>query len=741
MNPATNEPAADDDPRVLRAVQQYLDELEAGRRPDRREFGNRFPDLAEAMTPYLEALDMVHRASPAAAPPQASSPPPATGEAASSEPLGDFSIVREIGRGGMGVVYQAVQLSLGRPVALKVLPFAATLDPRRLQRFHNEARAAACMHHPNIVPVYAVGEVRGVHYYAMQLIEGQNLADLIADLRRAEPPTPSGRNGSPPSKDATGSELNQPAPLNCTAPDTQRFVGAQLTTQRAGRNLDYFRTVAGLIAQGAEGLDYAHGMGIIHRDVKPANLIVDGRRNVWLTDFGLAQFRADAGLTLTGDLVGTLHYMSPEQAGGQRALIDHRTDVYSLGATLYELLTLRPIFDGTDRPTVLHQVLHDEPRPPRSITKAIPPELETIVLKAVNKAPADRYATVRDLADDLHRFLRNEPIRARLPTVPQRARKFMRRHPSLLVASIILLVLLTLTSIVSAWLIRGSYERERLRAEEAEDRFQLAKQSVDEMIQLAQEDLIDKPHLEGLRKRMLEAALAYYQKFIELRRDDADARDLELTRNQVKSIVDDLTVLQGAGQHFLLKNAEVLNDLELSEEKRKSVGDLMKRLDAQRAQTFGRFRELTPDQRDKEFLDMARTNEAAVAEILSPEKLRRLRQIALQRQGPMAFRDPNVAVALRLTTRQKERIRAIEAETFLGLPERKPGSSPQERRQGARNMDEYRKLQEARWKKATEDMVAVLTTEQADQWRAMTGKPFKGPMAFFPPPGRPGPTR
>jgi hypothetical protein len=310
-----------------------------------------------------------------------------------------------------------------------------------------------------------------------------------------------------------------------------------------------------------------------------------------------------------------------------------------------------------------------------------------------------------------------------------------------LVASIILLVLLSAASLVSAWLIRDSYERERLRAEEAEDRFQLAKQSVDEMIQLAQEDLIDKPHLEGLRKRLLEAALAYYQKFIELRRDDADAQDLELTRNKVKSIVDDLTVLQGAGQHFLLKNAEVLNDLELTEEKRRSVGDLMKHLDEQRAQTFGRFHALTPEQRDKEFLDMARTNEAAVAGILSPEKIRRLRQIALQRQGPMAFRDPNVAAALKLTTRQKERIRAIEAETFLGPPERKPGSPPQERKAAGRSMDEYRKLQEARWKKATDDMVAVLTQEQADQWHAMTAKPFKGTMQFFPSPGRPGLTR
>jgi serine/threonine protein kinase len=624
-------------------------------------------------------------------------------------------------------------------VALKVLPFAATLDPRRLQRFHNEARAAASLHHPNIVPVYAVGAVRGVHYYAMQLIEGQNLAVLLADLRRSVQPNEPNAARSTLGSEATGPDAAPPPADGLTA-DTRQVIGAQLSTQRSVRSSEYFRTVVSLIAQAAEGLDYAHGLGIIHRDVKPANLIVDARRNVWLTDFGLAQFRADAGLTLTGDLVGTLHYMSPEQAGGQRALIDHRTDVYSLGATFYELLTLRPIFDGPDRPVLLHQILHDEPRAPRSIDKTIPPELETIVLKAVSKAPAERYPTIREFADDLHHFLRNEPITARLPTLPQRARKWLRRHPSVLVASIILLVLLSAGSLVSAWLIRGSYERERLRAEEAEVRFQLAKQSVDEMIQLAQEDLIDKPHMEGLRRRLLEAALAYYQKFIELRRDEPGAEDLELTRNQVKAIVDDLTVLQGAGQPFLLKNAEVLNDLNLSEQQRQGVGELMSRLGEQRDKIFGKFHTLTKEQRDKQFLDMARGNEAAVAEILRPPQVRRLRQIALQSQGPMAFRDPNVAAALKLTAQQKERIRAIEAETFFRPPERKPSGPSSGRKPGGPNSEEQRKANEQRWKKATADMLAVLTPEQTTQWREMTGKPFRGSL-FFPPMGLFGPPR
>src|SRR5262249_37730399 len=151
------------------------------------------------------------------------------------------------------------------------------------------------------------------------------------------------------------------------AADTRPELVAQLSTQRSGRPAEFFRTVARLAAQAAEGLDYAHGLGVVHRDVKPANLLIDGRGNVWLTDFGLAHVHADTGLTQTGDLVGTLRYMSPEQAGGQHVLVDHRTDVYALGATLYELLTLRPIFDGADQRTLLHQILHTEPRPPRAL--------------------------------------------------------------------------------------------------------------------------------------------------------------------------------------------------------------------------------------------------------------------------------------------------------------------------------------------------------------------------------------
>src|SRR5262249_47604015 len=264
----------------------------------------------------------------AASPPRPAPPPlpePGVGPYPAN-PLGDFRIVREVGRGGMGVVYEAVQLSLGRRVALKTLPFAAALDGRQLQRFKNEAQAAAALHHSNIVPVFAVGCERGVHYYAMQLIDGHPLTALIQQARRA-------RAGAP-------------APPGA---DTARAL--QLSTLRTSQASEYFRGAARLVAQAAEALEHAHQMGVIHRDVKPGNLMVDGRGHLWVTDFGLAQLH-DGGLTQTGDLVGTLRYMAPEQAAGQR-LVDHRADVYGLGAPLYELLTLEPLCPAPTRPGLL----------------------------------------------------------------------------------------------------------------------------------------------------------------------------------------------------------------------------------------------------------------------------------------------------------------------------------------------------------------------------------------------------
>ena len=215
------------------------------------------------------------------------------------------------------------------------------------------------------------------------------------------------------------------------------------------RNRDYVRAAARLALQAAEALDHAHTRGILHRDIKPANLLLDAEGRLWVTDFGLAQVQGDDRLTLSGDVLGTLRYMSPEQALGRRVVIDGRTDVYSLGVTLYELLTLRPAVDGRDRAEILRRIADGEPPPLRKVNPAVPADLETIVLKATAKEPAVRYATAQELADDLRSFLDDRPIRARRPTLAERARRWGRRHRTLAWSA-------ATTALVAALMLAGS---------------------------------------------------------------------------------------------------------------------------------------------------------------------------------------------------------------------------------------------------------------------------------------------
>jgi serine/threonine protein kinase len=748
-----------DDPRVVAALDEYVAALEAGHRPDRQAFLARHAAVAAALAECLEGVEALHEGS-SSSPLAVGGPAPSAG-CAPGTPLGDFRILREVGRGGMGVVYEAEQLSLGRRIALKVLPFALTLDPRQLQRFKNEARAAAQLHHAHIVPVYSVGCERGVHFYAMQYIEGRSLAEAIQGLRRVARPgkapawdaavvtgrrTPAGASTGPfvPHSGAVATVLPRPAAAAAeTAPEP---VGA-LATAYSTNSRQFYRAVARLGAQAAEALEHAHECGVVHRDIKPANLLLDTHGKVWVTDFGLAQFSADAGLTQTGDLLGTLRYMSPEQAGGQRVL-DHRTDVYSLGATLYELLTLRPPFDGADRQTLLHQILHDEPPPLRAVDRSVPAELETIVLKALAKAPAERYATAQELADDLQRFREDRPILARPPSLAQRVRKLARRHPSVVAAGVVLCVLTAAGSLASAALIRreqvktlaeqaktqAAYVQERQRAHEAEERFLLARESVEKIVKVCQTELVNRRDLDGLRRQLLEYALVYYQKLIEQRRDDPTAqKELADTRDSVQKILADLAVLQGAlqgeGQFHLLDSPDVLDDLHATGTQRDQIDALLHQQKQQRRDSFNEFHRLSREESDRRFLDLTRASAAAFEKVLTPDQLRRLRQIDLQLQGPRAFEDPQVTTALKLTAAQKEKIRAIQAETFPCGPGGPPGHRSPGDGQGPGERGES----------AVTKIKKLLTDEQAQCWQELTGKPFQGsaPPPFGPPPDHP----
>jgi tetratricopeptide (TPR) repeat protein len=320
--------------------------------------------------------------------------------------LGEFKLVREIGRGGMGVVYEAIQLSLGRRVALKVLPTAAGVDTKQLARFQVETQIAAALHHPHIVPIFAVGCDQGVHYYAMQLVEGRCLAALLRERREGA--------------------KHESSVVPAISLDLEGAPAA--------------RAAARLMIQAAEALEHAHGLGVLHRDVKPANLLVEPDGHLWVSDFGLARFQGSGDLTGSGDLLGTLRYMSPEQAGGGR-ILDARTDIYSLGATLYELLTDRPAFDGDDRQELIRRITCDEPIGPRKLNPTIPRDLETIVGKAMAKECERRYATASELALDLRRFCEDRPILARRPTLAGRVAAWSRRHRTATATAAVVLLL------------------------------------------------------------------------------------------------------------------------------------------------------------------------------------------------------------------------------------------------------------------------------------------------------------
>ena len=725
--------------RLEALILEYVEARHAGAEVDRERLLRAHPEFRQELEAFFASHDRVERlAAPlrglsAARPdaksrivnPSSASAQPAGAAAAELGQLGEFRLLREVGRGGMGVVYEAEQLSLRRRVALKVLPFAAAIDERRLQRFKNEAMAAAHLRHASIVPVHAVGADLGVHYYAMQFIDGQSLAALIAELRRL-----TGTAERPPVAETARTSFTAGA---AGAPEAQAAPESSLAVVSASRELSagsrrYFNWVADLGRQAAEAMEHAHQMGIVHRDIKPANLLLDARGQLWITDFGLAQVGGDAGLTMTGEMLGTLRYASPEQTRARTGMVDHRTDIYSLGATLYELLTLRPLFEGRDRHELLHQIANEEPRLPRAIRASVPGELETVVLKALAKDPAERYATAQEMAADLQRFLENRPILARRPTPAERLRKWSRRHPSVVVACAALLLLLAAGSLVSAVLIHGeqrkaeeAYNRERQRADEAEAQFRLARRSVDELFRLSEVELAHNPGAQALRRRLLTSVLSYYQEFIDRRRDDPWAQeDLLETSKRAEKILADLAVLRAAGQLNLLSQSPVLDDLRLDERQRVKVGELSARVAKQWKDSFHDIGRVSAAERERRHLEQARTNEAELKAVLTAEQLQRLHQVRLQADVPAAFREPELAAVLRLTDAQRDRIHSIEEEGFVemlrtfrpDLMSAVPTTSAGTKDRPSMN----------------ERILTVLTEEQLRSWRQVTGVPFKGPV-------------
>jgi WD40 repeat protein/serine/threonine protein kinase len=468
-------------------AESFLARFRAGERPSLTEYIAAHPELADEIRSLFPALVEMEQAGSAVGPATAAEVPRDGIEGPKLESLGDYRILRQIGRGGMGVVYEAIQQSLGRHVALKVFaPWTGT-DPKLIERFGREARAAARLHHTNIVPVFGVGEDAGVHYYAMQFIQGQGLDAVLEEVKRIAAaaghrapslePTRGGVSAADMARSLVAAKLpdlgSATADLHLSSSravsDSPASDSLGLSVPTGTSSLDrlgqptYARSVARIGLQAAEGLAYAHGQGILHRDIKPSNLLLDAQGIVWITDFGLAKATTDTDLTHTGDIIGTIRYMAPERFQGR---CDSRSDVYALGLTLYELLAKRPAFGEADRGKLIKQVTDTEPPPLRQLDRKLPRDLATIVHKAIEREPSDRYRTAADLAQDLRRFIEDLPIAARPTTAAEQLWRWCKRNPlAASLASGLLTTLVTGLVLVSVLFVRLLYvaaERSRL---------------------------------------------------------------------------------------------------------------------------------------------------------------------------------------------------------------------------------------------------------------------------------------
>ncbi len=497
----TRSESTDDRHPVEVLAEEFASRLRAGETPTIEEYASRYPEHSEVLRAVLPSIALIERVSSNddQARKRSESHPRLPNASGVPTSLGDFDILREVGRGGMGVVYEAVQRSLNRPVALKVINGSISGNSKHGTRFRREAEAAASLHHTNIVPIYGIGEDHGLQYYAMQLIDGVTLHDVIDCLRNnaidstvigeaahrmlsrpntetaapfsveipsATHPLPNANvpNANMPNAnlpDAKACEdgckpltVMEPTPESTMRIDPhslERLENTGRASDQTGNSKltrEYYRNVARTIANTANALSYAHHQRVLHRDIKPANLLLDREGTVWITDFGLARRTDLDAETQTGEILGTLRYMAPEQIAGTG---DARVDIYSLGLTLFELLTLKPAIESP-KLRLLDPERNSVVRNPRSIQPNIPPDLATITLKACAYAPGDRYQRASELEEDLRRFVDDRPILARRATLAETLVRWGRRNPTIAVlASATLLLLVLIAGLLGIW--------------------------------------------------------------------------------------------------------------------------------------------------------------------------------------------------------------------------------------------------------------------------------------------------
>jgi WD40 repeat protein/serine/threonine protein kinase len=507
-------------------AEEFLARKRRGENPSLSEYTEQHPELAEEIQNLFPAMVLMEDFKPSV---------DTTSTGVDGQPLpaeefcprdfGDYRIIREVGRGGMGIVYEAEQISLGRHVALKLLPGNLLLDSKHKQRFQREAKAAAKLHHTHIVPVFGVGQHDGMHYFVMQFIQGLGLDQVLDELiRRHQQHRPRGDSEVEPRRAAKtdlsavriavdmlsgpgqlaphepsdettpfpASRMSGPNPEQSDTQDTGSASTSSITLPRPEtREPSYWNSVADIGLQVARALEYAHNQGVLHRDIKPANLLLDVKGTVWVTDFGVAKVEDQLDLTHSGDMLGTLRYMSPEVFQGTS---DARTDVHGLGLTVYELLALKPAFEGSNA-SLIQKVANEEPARLDRLNPAIPRDLITIVHKAINRDPQLRYQSAADLADDLERFIHDEPITARRTTLAEQFFRWWRRNPTIATLSTSIAVMLMAAVVISSSVATGyrrlATYRENARETMAKerDKLKLANDRVDHLHRSANRNL------------------------------------------------------------------------------------------------------------------------------------------------------------------------------------------------------------------------------------------------------------
>ena len=530
---------ADQQQRLSDLLDQYLVALEQGQAFDVRAAIEDNLDIAETFESYLRKLDQLYGVALADGVNQADAAAHVPANPESLKRLGDFELLKIIGRGGMGIVYEATQEGLDRRVAVKLLPLSSTLDSIQVARFKNEARAAGLLSHPNIVPVYSIGSDQGLYYYVMQLIDGVSLDSWV----RAKV-----ESGNEPSVASENSASKNTASENSAPPEFGR------------QDVDW-QGIVGWASDTAKALHEAHVNGVIHRDIKPSNLILDRQGKIWVTDFGLARGLADLSLTGSGDMLGTIRYMSPEQASGKSALVDGRCDVYSLAVTLYELLTLRPAFDADTATEVIRQIDNQTSTPLLKLRPALPLDLATVISKGMEKQRDARYETAAEFAEDLQNVLHGRPTVARPPSMLDHVSLFAARYRSAALVLVSFMVLATLGLSIATMTFADLKGKAENSAHNAKLKERMAREAVDSLALVTAERLAGIPAASEIRKELLEDTLAFYQRFITTPEDDSILRtDMALALGKMGRLERELGDDNAALEH-LHQSEKMLQEL------------------------------------------------------------------------------------------------------------------------------------------------------------------------------------